>query len=59
MKKLKPNEIECVECTNVFKVKTASKDPVCFCPFCGEEVIVEIDEDEIDEEDLEDVEEDI
>lgn len=51
--KPKGKELECQECTNIFTIKTASKDPVSFCPFCGEDIIVEEDFDEEDE-DLED-----
>lgn len=53
--KRKQTEIECAECTNTFIVKSTTKDPICFCPFCGEEVIVEDvndDDEDLEEEDF-------
>lgn len=36
----KKKDIECASCTNTFKLTTSCKEPISFCPFCGENCVV-------------------
>lgn len=36
--------IECAECGNAFTLHSTSKDSIGFCPFCGEILMVELED---------------
>ena len=40
---------ECVYCEAEFTVTTEDDDEVVFCPFCGEELVAEFDDEEDDD----------
>jgi rRNA maturation endonuclease Nob1 len=43
-------DIECISCARVFTIRTEEDEDVKFCPFCGEEYDMPIEEDlEIEE----------
>ena len=41
--------IECLYCEEEFKIITDSLESVAYCPFCGEDVEVSINDDEDEE----------
>lgn len=41
--------IECLSCTTEFRVVSESDEPVTWCPYCGNEIEFEDDEDPEDD----------
>ena len=41
--------VECQGCWAEFKVISDSDEPVAFCPYCGDELVLEDEEDEDDD----------
>lgn len=51
-------KIECAECGAVYTIKSAAPEDAQFCPFCGTETTVPLDDVDGDEEDEDDEEDD-
>jgi uncharacterized Zn finger protein (UPF0148 family) len=43
-------KIECPNCDIVYSVLYEVREPICFCPFCGEEIVTEEDDDDFEKE---------
>ena len=52
-------KLQCAECMEEFTVTTKSHQPITYCVFCNEALIIEDDEDDEDEDDPEFGDEDL